>query len=104
MGCNPLRCLPHMQAGHSARYSNWFCACGWELHLAQTPSVRPTSMKQKSNQLSRQVETRHSAPRSDYEVNRLNELLRRRTAELAESNRLLRKGIVRYKSMETTLK
>jgi signal transduction histidine kinase len=61
-------------------------------------------MKQKLNQLSRLVETRHSAPRSDYEVNRLNELLRRRTAELAESNRLLQKGIVRYKSMETTLK
>src|SRR3954467_11560340 len=61
-------------------------------------------MKPKLKQLSRQMKTHDCGRHSKYEVNRLNELLRRRTAELADSNRLLQKGIIRYKSMETTLK
>jgi signal transduction histidine kinase len=49
-------------------------------------------------------ETNHFARQSNGDVVRLNEKLGRRTTELADSNRLLKRGISRYKTMEATLK
>ncbi len=49
-------------------------------------------------------QTHRSARQSNGDVIQLNEMLSRRTTELADSNRLLQKGIVRYKTMEVTLK
>jgi len=50
------------------------------------------------------VETHHVARQSKIELNRLTEKLDERTAELAVSNRQLRRGIARRKSVETALK
>jgi signal transduction histidine kinase len=50
------------------------------------------------------VETHQAARQSKIDLNRLNLLLGRRTQELAATNRLLKRGIVRRKSVETALK
>ena len=50
------------------------------------------------------VETHHAARQSKIDLNRLNEMLGRRTAELAATNRQLQRGIVRRKSVEAALK
>lgn len=50
------------------------------------------------------VETHRAARKCKVELNRLNETLNRRTAELAATNRHLQRGILRRKSMETALK
>jgi len=50
------------------------------------------------------VETHRAARHSKNELNRLNETLDRRTAELAATNRQLQRGIARRKSVETALK
>jgi len=50
------------------------------------------------------VETHRAARHSKNELNRLNETLDRRTAELAATNRQLQRGITRRKSVETALK
>jgi signal transduction histidine kinase len=50
------------------------------------------------------VETHRAARKSKSDLNRLNETLVRRTEELATTNRQLKKGIVRRKSMEVALK
>jgi len=50
------------------------------------------------------VETHRAAQQSKIQLNRLNEKLGRRTVELAATNRLLQRGIVRRKSVEAALK
>jgi signal transduction histidine kinase len=50
------------------------------------------------------VETHHAARQSKFELNRLNEMLNRRTLELAATNRQLQRGISRRKRVETALK
>ena len=50
------------------------------------------------------VETHRVARQSKIQLNRLNEKLGRRTVELAATNRLLQRGIVRRKSVEAALK
>jgi signal transduction histidine kinase len=50
------------------------------------------------------VETHRAARQSKIDLNRLNETLNRRTLELATTNRLLQRGIVRRRSVETALK
>jgi len=50
------------------------------------------------------VETHRAARQSKIDLNRLNEKLGRRTAELASTNRQLRRGIVQRKSVEAALK
>jgi len=50
------------------------------------------------------VETHRAARQSKIDLNRLNEKLGRRTAELAATNRQLQRGIVRRKSVEAALK
>ena len=50
------------------------------------------------------VETHRAARQSKIQLNRLNEKLGRRTVELAATNRLLQRGIVRRKSVEAALK
>jgi signal transduction histidine kinase len=49
------------------------------------------------------LETHHTARQSKIDLNRLNETLNRRTAELAVTNRQLERGIVRRKSAEAAL-
>jgi len=49
------------------------------------------------------VETHRAARQSKTELNRLNETLRRRTAELAATNRQLQRGIIRRKRVEVAL-
>jgi signal transduction histidine kinase len=50
------------------------------------------------------AETHRAARESRTELSRLNDRLRRRTAELAATNRQLQRGIVRREGMETALK
>ena len=50
------------------------------------------------------VETHRAARQSKFELNRLNQTLDRRTAELAVTHRQLQRGIVRRKSVEAALK
>jgi signal transduction histidine kinase len=50
------------------------------------------------------METHRAARQSKIDLNRLNETLTRRTLELAATNRLLNRGIVRRKSVEAALK
>ena len=50
------------------------------------------------------VETHRAARKSKMDLNRLNETLVRRTEELATTNRQLKNGIVRRKSVEVALK
>ena len=50
------------------------------------------------------VETHRAARQSKIQLNRLNETLVRRTVELAATNRLLQRGIVRRKRVEAALK
>ena len=50
------------------------------------------------------VETHRAARQCKVQLNRLNETLNRRTAELAATNRHLQRGILRRKSVETALK
>jgi signal transduction histidine kinase len=50
------------------------------------------------------VETHRAARQSRSDLNRLNERLSRRTVELAATNRLLQRGIVRRKGVESALK
>jgi signal transduction histidine kinase len=50
------------------------------------------------------VETHRAARQSKLQLNRLNDTLGRRTMELAATNRLLQRGIVRRKSVEAVLK
>ena len=50
------------------------------------------------------IETHRAARQSKIQLNRLNETLGRRTAELAVTNRQLQRGIVRRKSVEAALK
>ena len=50
------------------------------------------------------VETHRTARQSKIQLNRLNEKLGRRTVELATTNRLLQRGIIRRKSVEAALK
>ncbi|MGA2686191.1 MAG: histidine kinase [Verrucomicrobiota bacterium] len=50
------------------------------------------------------VETHRAARQSKIQLNRLNDALGRRTVELAATNRLLQRGIVRRKSVEAALK
>jgi signal transduction histidine kinase len=50
------------------------------------------------------VETHHAARQSKIQLNRLNETLNRRTAELAVTHHQLQRGIVRRKSVEAALK
>jgi signal transduction histidine kinase len=50
------------------------------------------------------VETHRAARQSKSDLNRLNERLSRRTVELAATNRLLQRGIVRRKGVESALK
>jgi signal transduction histidine kinase len=50
------------------------------------------------------VETHRAGRESKTHLNRLNETLNRRTAELAVANRQLRRGILRRKSVESALK
>jgi len=50
------------------------------------------------------VETHRAARQNKLDLNRLNQALGRRTAELAASNRQLQRGIVRRKSVEAALK
>jgi len=49
------------------------------------------------------VETHRAARQSKLDLNRLNGMLGRRTAELAATNRQLQRGIVRRKSVEAAL-
>jgi signal transduction histidine kinase len=50
------------------------------------------------------VETHRAARQSKIDLNRLNETLNRRTLELAVTNRQLKRGIVRRRSVETALR
>jgi hypothetical protein len=50
------------------------------------------------------VETHRAARQSKIQLNRLNETLGRRTAELAATHRQLQRGVVRRKVMEAALK
>ncbi len=50
------------------------------------------------------VETHRAARQSKIQLHRLNETLGRRTVELATTNRLLRRGIARRKTVECALK
>jgi signal transduction histidine kinase len=50
------------------------------------------------------VETHRAARQSKIQLNRLNATLSRRTMELAATNRLLQRGIIRRKSVEAALK
>ncbi len=50
------------------------------------------------------VETHRAARQSKIDLNRLNVTLNRRTVELAATNRLLQRGIIRRKSVETALR
>jgi signal transduction histidine kinase len=50
------------------------------------------------------VETHRAARQSKIDLNRLNEMLGRRTAELAATNRQLQRGIVQRKDVEAALK
>jgi signal transduction histidine kinase len=50
------------------------------------------------------VQTHRAAVQSKADLNRLNESLIRRTAELAATNRQLQRGVVRRKSVEAALK
>jgi signal transduction histidine kinase len=50
------------------------------------------------------VETHRAARQSKIQLDRLNETLNRRTVELAATNRQLRRGIVRRKSVEAALR
>jgi signal transduction histidine kinase len=50
------------------------------------------------------IETHRAARQSKIELNRLNETLGRRTAELAVTHRQLQRGVVRRKSVEAALK
>jgi len=50
------------------------------------------------------VETHRAARQSKIDLNRLNETLGRRTLDLATTNRQLKRGIVRRKSVEAALK
>jgi two-component system sensor histidine kinase DegS len=50
------------------------------------------------------VETHRAARQSKIQLNQLNDALGRRTVELAATNRLLQRGIVRRKSVEAALK
>jgi signal transduction histidine kinase len=50
------------------------------------------------------VETHRAARQSKIDLNRLNGTLNRRTLELAATNRLLQRGIVRRKGVESALK
>ena len=50
------------------------------------------------------METHRAARQSKVHVNRLKETLGRRTEELAATNRLLQRGVVRRKSVEAALK
>jgi signal transduction histidine kinase len=50
------------------------------------------------------VETHRAARQSKFELNRLNEILNRRTLELAATNCQLQRGISRRKSVEAALK
>jgi signal transduction histidine kinase len=50
------------------------------------------------------IETHRAARQGKIQLNRLNEKLGRRTVELAATNRLLQRGIVRRKSVEAALK
>jgi signal transduction histidine kinase len=50
------------------------------------------------------VETHRAGRESKTQLNRLNETLNRRTAELAVANRQLRRGILRRRSVESALK
>jgi two-component system sensor histidine kinase DegS len=50
------------------------------------------------------VETHRAARQSKVQLVRLNQTLSRRTVELAATNRLLQRGIVRRKTVETALK
>ena len=50
------------------------------------------------------VETHRASRESKTQLNRLNEALNRRTAELAATNRQLQRGIIRRKSVESALK
>ncbi len=50
------------------------------------------------------VETHRAARQSKIQLNRLNDTLGRRTVELAATNRLLQRGIVRRKNVEAALK
>lgn len=50
------------------------------------------------------VETHHAARQSKIDLRRINETLKQRTAELAVTNRLLQRGIVRRKGMEMAFK
>ena len=50
------------------------------------------------------VETHRAARQSKIQLNRLNETLGRRSAELAATHRLVKRGIVRRKSVEAALK
>jgi signal transduction histidine kinase len=50
------------------------------------------------------VETHRAARQSKMDLHRLNDLLNRRTAELAVANRQLQRGIARRKGVETALK
>jgi signal transduction histidine kinase len=50
------------------------------------------------------VDTHRAARQSKSELNRMNARLKRRTTELADTNRRLKEGIVRRKSVEASLK
>jgi signal transduction histidine kinase len=50
------------------------------------------------------VETHRAARQSKMDLNRLNEMLTRRTAELASTNHQLKRGIFRRRSVEAALK
>src|ERR1700729_1131986 len=50
------------------------------------------------------VETHRAARRNKVDLNRLNEALVRRSAELAATNRQLQRGVVRRKNVEAALK
>lgn len=49
------------------------------------------------------VETHHAARQSKLDLNKLNKTLNRRTAELAVTNRQLKRGILRRKTVEAAL-
>jgi signal transduction histidine kinase len=50
------------------------------------------------------VETHQAARQGRIDLDKLNETLNRRTAELAATNRELQRGVVRHRSVEATLK
>jgi len=50
------------------------------------------------------VETHRAARQSKIDLQRMNQMLNRRTAELAVTNRQLQRGVVRRKSVEAALK